>query len=105
MNRIRTSPISCLKKKIRAVIARNPGVSLNNDYGLLERIGGACAGAVSLYPEAGIPKREPDTYRQLSLDELNSMKEKREHHWRHVLIWSVMSAADQGKMYCHCLIG
>ena len=56
--------------KIRTVIARNLGVSLNNDYGLLERIGGDCAGAVSLYPETGEPKRELGRYRQLSPDEL-----------------------------------
>lgn len=61
------------EEKIRAVIARNLGVSLNNDYGLLERIGGDCAGAVSLYPETGEPKRESGTYRQLSLDELNTI--------------------------------
>jgi len=58
------------EEKIRAVIARNLGVSLNNDYGLLERIGGDCAGAVSLYPESGKPKNEPGRYRQLSPDEL-----------------------------------
>ncbi|MEI6704886.1 MAG: type II toxin-antitoxin system HipA family toxin [Deltaproteobacteria bacterium] len=59
--------------KIRAVIARNLGVSLNNDYGLLERIGGDCAGAVSLYPETGEPVCEPGTYRRLSLVELNTI--------------------------------
>lgn len=58
------------EEKIRAVIARNLGISLNNDYGLLERIGGDCAGAVSLYPETGEPKRELGRYRQLSPDEL-----------------------------------
>jgi len=52
------------------VIARNLGISLNNDYGLLERIGGDCAGAVSLYPENGEPKRELGRYRLLSPDEL-----------------------------------
>lgn len=61
------------EEKIRAVIARNLGVSLNNDYGLLERIGGDCAGAVSLYPETGEQKRDPGSYRQLSLDELNTI--------------------------------
>jgi len=61
------------EEKIRAVIARNLGVSLNNDYGLLERIGGDCAGAVSLYPESGEQKPEPGSYRQLSLDELNTI--------------------------------
>ncbi len=61
------------EEKIRAVISRNLGVSLNNDYGLLERIGGDCAGAVSLYPESGELKRVSGTYRQLSLDELNTI--------------------------------
>ena len=61
------------EEKIRALIARNLGVSLNNDYGLLERIGGDCAGAVSLYPETGEPKREPATYRKLSPDELKTI--------------------------------
>jgi serine/threonine-protein kinase HipA len=58
------------EEKMRAIIARNLGVSLNNDYGLLEKIGGDCAGAVSLYPETDESQREPGTYRQLSLDEL-----------------------------------
>jgi len=61
------------EEKIRAVIARNLGVSLNNDYGLLERIGGDCAGAVSLHPESGDMQREPGTYRRLTLDELNTI--------------------------------
>jgi serine/threonine-protein kinase HipA len=58
------------EEKIRAVIARNLGVSLNNDYGLLERIGGDCAGAVSLFREHADPQSEPGRYRQLSPDEL-----------------------------------
>ena len=61
------------EEKMRAVIARNLGVSLNNDYGLLERIGGDCAGALSLYPAHDESQREPGTYRQLSLDELNAI--------------------------------
>jgi len=61
------------EEKIRAVIARNLGVSLNNDYGLLERIGGDCAGAVSLHPGSADVQVEPGTYRQLSPDELNSI--------------------------------
>jgi len=61
------------EEKMRAVIARNLGVSLNNEYGLLEKIGGDCAGAVSLYPATDESPREPGTYRQLSLDELNAI--------------------------------
>ncbi len=58
------------EEKIRAVIARNLGISLNNDFGLLERIGGDCAGAVSLFQENASPQREAGRYRQLSPDEL-----------------------------------
>jgi serine/threonine-protein kinase HipA len=58
------------EERIRAVIARNLGISPNNDYGLLERIGGDCAGAVSLASEEAEVQRDPSRYRQLSLDEL-----------------------------------
>lgn len=61
------------EEKIRVVLARNLGLSYLNDYGLLERIGGDCAGAVSLYAESAEWKREGGSYRQLSLDELNSI--------------------------------
>lgn len=61
------------EEKIRAVIARNLGVSLNNDYGLLERIGGDCAGAVSLHPGNGDVQAEPGSYGQLSPDGLNAI--------------------------------
>jgi serine/threonine-protein kinase HipA len=58
------------EERIRAVIARNLGISLNNDFGLLERIGGDCAGAVSLVPEGPELQRATSRYRQLSNDEL-----------------------------------
>lgn len=61
------------EEKIRAVIARNLGVSLNNDYGLLERIGGDCAGAVSLHATDGDMGAAPGNYRRLSLDELSDI--------------------------------
>ena len=61
------------EEKIRNVIARNLGISANNDYGLLERIGGDCAGAVSLYPEREETPPETGSYRRLSLDELNDI--------------------------------
>ncbi len=35
----------------RDQIARNLGISANNDFAMLERIGGECAGAVALVPE------------------------------------------------------
>ena len=35
----------------RDQVARNLGISANNDFAMLERIGGECAGAISLVPE------------------------------------------------------
>jgi len=35
----------------RDQIARNLGISANNDFAMLERIGGECAGAISLWPD------------------------------------------------------
>ena len=61
------------EEKMRTLIARNLGVSFNNDYGLLELIGGDCAGAVSLFPDTGELSEQPATYRELSLDELNAI--------------------------------
>ena len=57
------------EERIRTIIARNLGVSPNNDFGILERIGGDCAGAVSVSPEDG-GRQESSRYRQLSDDEL-----------------------------------
>lgn len=61
------------EEKMRTLIARNLGVSFNNDYGLLERIGGDCAGAVSLHPETEETPPQAASYRALSLDELNTI--------------------------------
>ena len=61
------------EEKMRTLIARNLGVSFNNDYGLLERIGGDCAGAVSLYPETEETPQQSASYRALSTDDLNAI--------------------------------
>lgn len=61
------------EEKIRTLITRNLGISPNNDYGLLERIGGECAGAVSLEPDGKAPSSATGSYRQLSPDELNGI--------------------------------
>jgi serine/threonine-protein kinase HipA len=54
----------------RETIARNLGISARNDFALLERIGGECAGAVTFLPKGTpLPDRE-DSYRQLSEGEL-----------------------------------
>lgn len=54
----------------REIIARNLGISARNDFAMLERIGGECAGAVT-FMQAGqpLPAREP-SYRTLSQEEL-----------------------------------
>jgi len=43
----------------REIIARNLGISERNDYAMLERIGGECAGAVTFVP-TGEPLSAPD---------------------------------------------
>jgi HipA-like protein len=54
----------------REVIARNLGISARNDFAMLERIGGECAGAVTFLPE-GKPLPERDyAYRPISPSEL-----------------------------------
>ncbi|WP_281184988.1 type II toxin-antitoxin system HipA family toxin [Trichlorobacter lovleyi] len=58
------------EERIRAAIARNLGISPNNDYGLLERLGGDCAGAVSLYPATIKSQTAGGSYQALSEDEL-----------------------------------
>jgi serine/threonine-protein kinase HipA len=54
----------------REIIARNLGISERNDYAMLERIGGECAGAVT-FVLSGEPLPAPDDhYRALSAPEL-----------------------------------
>ncbi len=50
--------------EIRRVIARRLGISEKNDFLLLRRIGGECAGAVSVLPEGSSPRDEKG-YREL----------------------------------------
>ncbi len=54
----------------RDIIARNLGINARNDYAMLERIGGECAGAVTFVPAGEpLPERNYD-YRKLSTAEL-----------------------------------
>src|SRR5206468_9103278 len=54
----------------REIIARNLGISARNDYAMLERIGGECAGAVTFIP-AGQPLPARDYhYRTISQKQL-----------------------------------
>src|SRR5438309_2871518 len=54
----------------REIIARNLGISARNDYAMLERIGGECAGAVTFVAQGqAVPERNY-SYRKLSEEEL-----------------------------------
>jgi serine/threonine-protein kinase HipA len=54
----------------REIVARNLGISARNDYAMLERIGGECAGAVTFIPAGQeFPKRDHH-YRKLDAKDL-----------------------------------
>lgn len=61
------------EQKIREVVARNLGISFQNDFGLLEKIGGDCAGAVSLYPEGVRLSKKEVKYTLLTTPELTTI--------------------------------
>ena len=54
----------------REIIARNLGISERNDYAMLERIGGECAGAVTFIPSGETLPAPDDHYRALTSHEL-----------------------------------
>jgi serine/threonine-protein kinase HipA len=54
----------------REIIARNLGISARNDYAMLERIGGECAGAVTFVPAGELLPESNYNYRKLSTAEL-----------------------------------
>src|SRR5208283_5402514 len=57
----------------RTAVAKNLGVSERNDFALLERIGGECAGAVTFIPNGGSLPEQVKGYRTLSADELEKI--------------------------------
>ena len=57
----------------RKVIARILGISDRNDFAMLERIGGECAGAISFLPADEIFPENDDRYRELTDEELASI--------------------------------
>lgn len=59
----------------RTVIARILQISDRNDFAMLERIGGECAGALTFVPEGSPPPHIDHTYRPLSDDELQEILE------------------------------
>jgi len=60
------------ESEIRQTIARKLGLSENNDFALLEAVGGECAGAVSLLPDE-VERTSEQSYRELSDDQLNEI--------------------------------
>lgn len=57
----------------REIIAGNLGISARNDYAMLERIGGECAGAVTFMPQGtDLPKPDHD-HRPLTSEELTKI--------------------------------
>lgn len=54
----------------REIIARNLGISARNDFAMLEKIGGECAGAVTFIPHGTSLPEPAHTYCQLSPAEL-----------------------------------
>jgi serine/threonine-protein kinase HipA len=58
------------ESEIRRRIARQLGISEQNDFALLQEIGGECAGAVSVLPEGSFPEEKPG-YRELDEEELH----------------------------------
>ncbi len=54
----------------RKIIARNLGISANNDFSMLEKIGGECAGALSFMPAGEKSNPSIDDYYELSSMEL-----------------------------------
>lgn len=57
---------------IRAAIAKLKRVSERNTFGLLEEIGGDCAGAISLWPEGEKPRKN-EGYTAISDERLNKL--------------------------------
>jgi serine/threonine-protein kinase HipA len=57
----------------RTRVAELLGISAGNDFGLLERLGGECAGAVSLLPDGQEPADMEDRVRHLNDKELSAI--------------------------------
>ena len=60
------------EQEIKRVIAQRLQISENNDFALLNSIGGECAGAVSVLPSGETPTEKPG-YRELDEEELHKI--------------------------------
>ncbi len=54
---------------VRKLISKKLGISDKNDFMLLKKIGGECAGAISILPESEMPE-VPDQYKYRSLSDM-----------------------------------
>ena len=63
----------------REIIARNLGISARNDFSMLERIGGECAGAITFLPIGTAFPHEASSYRPLSENELANVLRELPH--------------------------
>ncbi|NBV42011.1 type II toxin-antitoxin system HipA family toxin, partial [bacterium] len=59
--------------EVRKITASNFGISHENDFSLLEKIGGECAGAVTFLPPGQAPDISHPIYQPLSKNELTDM--------------------------------
>lgn len=57
----------------RKLIARNLGISANNDFSMLEQIGGECAGAITFLSKGAKLSENTSNYRSLSSAELEKI--------------------------------
>ncbi len=60
---------------LREAVARKLGISVGNDFALLEALGGECAGALTLLPP-GAPPQAGGEYQELSEEELQRIIEE-----------------------------
>lgn len=61
---------------IRKLVARNLGISANNDFSMLEKIGGECAGALTFLPKDEQIVTSANQYKELSKQDLIVLLEK-----------------------------
>ncbi len=59
----------------RNIIARNLGISANNDFSMLDLIGGECAGAITFMPPGHTPPAQEEHYRKLSGQQVKKILE------------------------------
>ena len=64
------------EEELRKRLSKQYGISENNHFGLLEKIGGECAGALSILPK-NFSSPQKSSYEELSHQQLNSMIDNR----------------------------